>query len=664
MNHGIPRLLKFLGACFFQLLLLLSATGAITRNSPGMPTAGLDPSWVLGLNQAMAQGLAFGKDIIWTCGPYASLYTKMYHPAIDTLFFASSLFLAIAYWLCFAAMIRGEPWRWHVALAFSICIFLLHDAVLLCYPLILCICIHKIAINPINRKSQKIVISGIITIIFASLGLIILVKGSILLLYCITVSLCCLFFIYKKEYYFSSLAACSFLASIVIFWMIAHQQLSSLIYYFLAMSSIVSGYSDAMSANGPSNQIIIYIITYIIILYIFYRYTNIHTYDKLFIIAILIFTGFSAFKSGFVRHDAHALNASGTLAFIVSMLAIVFRSKNFSIAILSCAVAWICIDGAYRSTSSSSILNYASSLYSTQQPQRFLQWFAQRSTRKMNFDAALQSIQKKKTLPFLAGTSDIYSYDQAELIASGNAWAPRPVFQSHGAYTPALALANRGHLMSAAAPDNIFFQVQPIDNRLPSLEDGASWPVLLAGYRFDHMVAKDMALLRKKGQAPSPVAAGTDAAPQEWKTRSLGEAVSVPGSERPLFASIRIKPTLWGRLATFFFKPAHLELRLRLAGGGEKRFRFVAGMGETGFLLSPLVETTEEFTLLYADDMRPLTAKAVASFTLPNSGGGGKLLKYMAKLQWPNHKSIAFSDAAAYPAGSAQLPYAAQLVQH
>ena len=44
--------------------------------SPGMPAAGLDPSWRFGLNQAIGQGLAFGRDIIFTFGPHASIFAK------------------------------------------------------------------------------------------------------------------------------------------------------------------------------------------------------------------------------------------------------------------------------------------------------------------------------------------------------------------------------------------------------------------------------------------------------------------------------------------------------------------------------------------------------------------------------------------------------------
>ena len=64
----------------------------------------------------------------------------------------------------------------------------------------------------------------------------------------------------------------------------------------------------------------------------------------------------------------------------------------------------------------------------------------------------------------------------------GNQWSPRPVLQSYSAYTKELSLQNAAHLLGERAPRNVLFNVQPIDNRLPSLEDGSSWPVLLANY--------------------------------------------------------------------------------------------------------------------------------------------------------------------------------------
>ena len=45
------------------IVLLITTIAKFVPFSPAMPAAGLDPSWVFGLNQAVAQGLSFGKEI-------------------------------------------------------------------------------------------------------------------------------------------------------------------------------------------------------------------------------------------------------------------------------------------------------------------------------------------------------------------------------------------------------------------------------------------------------------------------------------------------------------------------------------------------------------------------------------------------------------------------
>lgn len=61
-------------------LLVLVLAGVLVPFAPVFPASGLDPSWQLGLNQALVQHLRFGKQVIFTFGPYAFLYTHLYTP--------------------------------------------------------------------------------------------------------------------------------------------------------------------------------------------------------------------------------------------------------------------------------------------------------------------------------------------------------------------------------------------------------------------------------------------------------------------------------------------------------------------------------------------------------------------------------------------------------
>src|SRR6476469_6515006 len=81
-----------------QALSLITAICIFVPFSPVMPEDGLDASWMFGMNQAVAQGLAIRRDIIFTFGPYASIYTQAYHPATDYMMMFGSLYLALSYW--------------------------------------------------------------------------------------------------------------------------------------------------------------------------------------------------------------------------------------------------------------------------------------------------------------------------------------------------------------------------------------------------------------------------------------------------------------------------------------------------------------------------------------------------------------------------------------
>lgn len=77
MKRGTFATMGTASAC---ALLVLVLAGVLGPFAPVFPASGLDPSWQLGLNQALVQHLRFGKQVIFTFGPYAFLYTHLYTP--------------------------------------------------------------------------------------------------------------------------------------------------------------------------------------------------------------------------------------------------------------------------------------------------------------------------------------------------------------------------------------------------------------------------------------------------------------------------------------------------------------------------------------------------------------------------------------------------------
>ncbi len=60
-----------------------------------MPAPDLDSSWALALGYAFNHGWQFGKDIVFTYGPYGFLYGKLFDP--------DNYSLSLGIWLVFAA---------------------------------------------------------------------------------------------------------------------------------------------------------------------------------------------------------------------------------------------------------------------------------------------------------------------------------------------------------------------------------------------------------------------------------------------------------------------------------------------------------------------------------------------------------------------------------
>ncbi len=595
------------------LILLITAICVLVPFSPSMPAASLDPSWGLGMNEAVAQDLSFGKEMIFTFGPYAAIYTKTYHPATDFMMMSGSLYLAVFYTAYLLILMRDVRWRW----VLSFCALLAGlmyspDILLYSFPLLIGLLIFKIYFLSKGWQIKKLT-PLYIALLFTPLGLLPLIKGSVLILVGLIVVLCAAIFIVNKHRLLAIICLLSPIISMLFFWTVSGQSLANLPAYFISMAPIISGYTEAMAANGPITEVILYLMASGFLLLTITLQKQMPNTSKIFLFAVYFVFLFLSFKAGFVRHDhGHALAAGTAILTAALLLPLIFNNWTILPAILVALFSGLYIDNQYAHTSIKSFSDKSKSTYQTA-------WHGiknrikNKNELRHKFDTAVSSLRKEAAFPILPGSTDIYSYDQSYLIASGNTWSPRPVFQSYSVYTPALAEINRKHLLGNQAPDNIIFKVEPIDGRLPSMEDGVSWPILLKNYSPTH-IEKDFLFLVKKEN--------TNTIDESLKLTTekhiFGERVNLPYSELPIFAQIEIKPTILGRLMSILYKPSQLNMLLELNNGIKKQYRIISGMAKSGFVISPLIENTAEFGMLYGD-VGFLNSKFVKSITIAPS---------------------------------------------
>ena len=559
--------------------------------SPGFPADNLDSAWQWVMNEAVARHLVIGRDIVFTFGPFASVYTRQYHPATDALDMGGNLLLGLAFATGALCLARGRRmWLLAVVLV-GLLIRTLPDSLYMALPPVLLFLTARLAMP---RSSPLALTPSMLTdasqaLLAASLGLLPLVKGSFGALSFAVGGVC-----FILQMHWSPRGALTglilFAGTLIGGWVLTGQPLDALPNYFISMRPVISGYTDAMSVRGCYDEIVVYLAGAAIVFAFAYgrasRGTGLPGHLLALGLALVLFV---TFKAGFVRHDAHAFIAFGTLLTIAMLVS--FQSSPAAAALLVVIgfVGYLLADQHYMDlrTLRERVSNNVTAI-------------ARGAVRRSEGDAAMraqyaenvEANRKAHALPSVAGSWDAYPISQNVVLANGVPWSPRPVFQSYSAYGTQLAQLNAAHLLSPTAAANLLFSVSPIDQRLPPLEDGVSWLTILNGYTLSGQVGDFLILRRTAHVEPAPLI------PLGRSDTRLGELIPVPQSANPVWVKLELTPSILGRIAATILSAPEVRIELSFEDGRVESYRYIASMGSAGFLVSPLIRNTGEFAAL------------------------------------------------------------------
>lgn len=578
------------------------------------PSSGLDPSWKFAVNEAVVRGMSFGKDFIFTFGPYSSLYTGIYHPTIDTLILSAGLLLTLG--LTFSLFILYG--RQNYLLLFVTCVFLAAykqtDALLFFFPLSLSLVVHKLfSENSTQPEKNRGTYYTIVTIsLFSILGLLPLIKVSTALICATTMLVSGTYAILIRRYILGAGIFITPCLMMLFLWIIGGQKPDDLVTFFQNSAPIVGGYTEAMSTYGSNYEIALFTLTCfwgVIILFRSEHQQSIRIYIALNFALYL----FLCFKAGFTRHDGHAMIAGSAIVMAGFALTTIYRKPGVLLWLLGCFATWFSIESHYSPVTISDTVQRISNRYISSLTGLYSRAFDLQGV-KNEYNKSIIKITNEVQLPHLPGTSDIYSYQQSYLLASGNTWHPRPVIQSYSAYTAKLAKINSDFLATQGA-DNIFFNVETIDGRLPSLDDGASWPILLTNY---DIVGSDLNFLqfKRKSHNTAQLIASEKQASIEGH---IGETIEIPNEQNNTFMQIELKPNLLGRIRGVLFKQSMLRIIITTRDRQEVSYRFIPSMANSIFLISPLVRTNSDFLNFASRESTSPLPNEVVSFRLEGS---------------------------------------------
>ncbi|MEB3330430.1 MAG: hypothetical protein VKQ33_14490 [Candidatus Sericytochromatia bacterium] len=609
---GTSRAAALLGRLALVVFVWLSAAAAWLPLLPRLPSGASATGWQLAANEGVARGLVFGQDLVLTVGPFAAVFSHLYHPATDLLALVGGLLLAVATAATLLALSEGVGVRVLVPLGLLLTgLGAGRDALLLALPLLVGLLGHRLASLRIDTAAlaatpRRVVAFGVGC---AVLWLLPLVKLWTLPL---VVGLTALMAAYLAQIRRHGLAAAALAAPLALplLWVMAAQPLEALPTYFLTAWRVCVGYATGMALAGPASEIVVYLVVGLVLLGTARGTADRSRDARLFLTLAYALTLAVGLKAGFVRHDDHARIAAALLLVLAATLPML-GARAVAVPVLLSVLGWTYIEHRHTPTTTRSVVQawearYGGLLAGLQARERGLEAL------HADYARTMRGLQAPVPAAVRGRSREAYPAEPHTLLGADGAWSPRPMLLSPGVVDAQLAQANALHLESERAPQVVRYAIAPTDGHLPAAEGGPSWPVLLRQYR---VAAGDESRLWLRRRAALE-------APYQHVTlleayHGLGEAVDVPrGAAGPVMAQLELRPTDLGQLLMVAFKPGGLELQLELDDGATATFHLTAGQAEASFLLSPLVEDIGEFAALFDWETRPQPLRKVRRLTV------------------------------------------------
>jgi hypothetical protein len=583
---------------------------------PGQPNYSLDGSWVLVLNSAFERGMRFGRDIVFTFGPLGFVGPRGYDPvAFPYVMLVWTALGAALWWAAFdlAARVFRHPIPAFVWITFLVLVVTVGgDQFLFAIPTLLFVKYFYVDEDRPSASTAALAAAaacgGLIKFSFLTAGAV------------VAVAIALDETIWRRRV---PVVASVFGATVVGLWVLCSQHLADFWPYLRTSLELARGYGEAMAAMGPSWDVLAYAgaaaAAFVTMLEVWRRSGGIRGAIPVGVSGAILLL---LFKAGYVRHDPHALIGSmGVLCLVMLLVPACWGKLPWAPGRLLCAASLAAAVGLtavhYSYYLNSSFPAYLAFAIKTIPGRLADAARVVRGAETLNLAYAhsLATIRAQEPLPPAKGSVDIYPHNQALVIAHDMPYRPRPVFQSYAAYTPALASLNAAHLRGPDAADTIFFDLSPIDGRLPALEDGASWPELLSRYDIVGRARQFLVLERAEH------AREYELVPLGEVQGRLGEPIAIPEYDGgPIWARVGIRSGLAGGLLRQLYKSPPIAITVRTRGG-EHSYRFLPSVASGGFLLSPHVADKAAFASLASTAWREdLAGAQVESITLSTSG--------------------------------------------
>lgn len=557
---------------------------------PQMPAASLDAAWAATFAQDYLAGAAWGRDLVFMFGPLSFLVTGAYDPL---LYDATLAVRALAHGgvaLALALLWRPLPraWLWALPLLAVLPLSVGVDAQFLLLPLLAAL---------LRASGRGAWLWPLLVMLSAVFGW---AKFSFLLSAALLLPLADLVLLWRQRRW-PCMTPLLLLAGLATH-LAAGQPLDTLPAFLATSFEVAVGYTSAASTPGPpgwpaawsSLERLAFLALAAALLALALWEARRAAVDSARAGAASVLRAmtlplagalFLLWKAGFVRHDAHALQAwTGLVLVSIALMPLVGRARPalLAIALLATAAHWI--SGAHQGFAGGWPRPLVGERSATQAAAGW-QYLSDRDGRLATLDRARAQawalLADRYRLPALDGRVDVVPWPGIAAVAAGLDYRPRPA-PGYIASTPALRRLVVAYFTGPLRPDWVLWRQQELDRQYPLLQEAHLLPLLLTGYDWVDSAAGFL-LLRHRDRArtltETPLATLT-LPPDAW--------VDLPAAQGPLWARLELPVTLWGHLQTALWRPPLLALGVELADGTQLSFPLPRPPAAEGFLLSPV----------------------------------------------------------------------------
>jgi hypothetical protein len=579
---------------------------------PAPLSEGTDQSYQAILTELFLRGAQFGKDVIFTFGPWGFLLQPRGNPQIFPWVIFGRTVLALGTLMGAASLsTRWIQSRW--ARSAWLFVFVIVSDPVLVLPFLMFTLAGEDRATGWDLRHIAILLAC---------GLAACVKFTALILVVSLVFFLALDGIIRARR--SLWIAIGLLASFTVFFVAAKQYPGNLPDYLFGSLSVTGSFTAAMGIPGPLGELTwgLLLCTLVPALYVIYLARR-EQWRLLPLSGWLFAYFFLGFKQAFVRSDPYHLYSGLVYMILPACLGILIQVLDSRRAIdgmdelprmlrprLEFWLALLITAGgglmALRNLGPSAAMGGIG-----ERIQRLpLMISAQR--RQETYRREIERLRAEYPLSPLQGTVGLMGYQLFLLPVWGLDAEPAPALQTYAAYNPYLSGKDADFYGGPAAPDHVLLGVEPLDQHFPAVEDSLAWLALRTHYVPDGFCGKYLLLRR----AQHPFAIQKEKLVE--KRIRFGENMPLPEAA-PLWAEVEMHPNTFGRLAGILLKAPAIRMAVDSSKAGD--YRILPENASAGFLLSPIIDTPAAFELLFQGEYSKDSLVRAVSFRVSPAAG-------------------------------------------